>query len=717
MYNKFGKNINTIYLMLTDQCPCDCSYCVSGDTLITMSDLTKKKISDIKVGDTLLSVEEYPSKSGYKRKMINTTVLKTTTPRLVDEIYKLTTDKGEVLNITGQHPILISRNKWVTIDSLYKRKEREIYRTTLPTFKEKELSNDYKLGYLIGCWLGDGSFKFYKKSNKYNADTYACRFVVKDEEILGRMLEYMDLFNIYFYTSDFKISTKYNIITKAIMSRKKETFDSITNLVATNFGKNDNSDYLLGFLAGIYDCEGSFSSNGNLRICNTDELINNEIVKGFEHLNIAFSRSERKGKNKILSIFTLKEKSINKFLENVLPACERKRVNIKYKSNQEIVNISSLEKEYFGDYVYNLETTSGTYIANNLIVHNCYIKDRDSHSEISIDIIEKSMDLLSTDKPRIIFFGGEPLLKLDLMRETIKKYPKAQFQVVTSAVVNLKEFLHDIYLPNESHFDLQISWDGETSSTRKLKNGEIVNVLDTIKYVASLHPLQVRCVLNDINVQGMFDAFKAINDLYIETNNICIDFTIAHQETMENSFVEYFSEQSIKILEYCSDNKSIIPQLLVNQLLNITNKHQSTSCDAGNYLVIRPNGDIYPCTILSQYGYDFCIGNVLEQDKKFKYNIIDEIKNESTNEKCISCVYNLFCDGGCRYERYLKNKKDYLGVICDHQCNNMKLFMYLSDWFEALPLSKQIKYINRLSSNFINMSNYYSHLQNKLRRN
>ena len=43
---------------------------------------------------------------------------------------------------------------------------------------------------------------------------------------------------------------------------------------------------------------------------------------------------------------------------------------------------------------------------------------------------------------RIIFFGGEPLLRLDLLEYTVKKYyGKIQFQVVTSTMVNFKEFI------------------------------------------------------------------------------------------------------------------------------------------------------------------------------------------------------------------------------------------------------------------------------------
>ena len=58
-----GKARNVTFVV-TEKCNLSCAYCVDGETLITMSDLTTKKIKEIKVGDTVLGFNE--NKDGEK---------------------------------------------------------------------------------------------------------------------------------------------------------------------------------------------------------------------------------------------------------------------------------------------------------------------------------------------------------------------------------------------------------------------------------------------------------------------------------------------------------------------------------------------------------------------------------------------------------------------------------------------------------------------------
>ena len=70
----------------------------------------------------------------------------------------------------------------------------------------------------------------------------------------------------------------------------------------------------------------------------------------------------------------------------------------------------------------------------------CYIKGRDNPKTMTFEQIE---NIIETERPtRILFFGGEPLLCLDLIEKTMEKYySKIKFQIVTSTVVNFKEFI------------------------------------------------------------------------------------------------------------------------------------------------------------------------------------------------------------------------------------------------------------------------------------
>ena len=56
-FNEYFK-LRDVTLNITNNCNLRCPYCVSGDTQITMSDLTVKSIKDIKIGDEIVAFNE-----------------------------------------------------------------------------------------------------------------------------------------------------------------------------------------------------------------------------------------------------------------------------------------------------------------------------------------------------------------------------------------------------------------------------------------------------------------------------------------------------------------------------------------------------------------------------------------------------------------------------------------------------------------------------------
>ena len=53
-----GIIIPSVTFVVTEQCNLACSYCVSGDTLITMADYTQKEIKNINIGDKILAFKQ-----------------------------------------------------------------------------------------------------------------------------------------------------------------------------------------------------------------------------------------------------------------------------------------------------------------------------------------------------------------------------------------------------------------------------------------------------------------------------------------------------------------------------------------------------------------------------------------------------------------------------------------------------------------------------------
>ena len=338
----------------------------------------------------------------------------------------------------------------------------------------------------------------------------------------------------------------------------------------------------------------------------------------------------------------------------------------------------------------------------------CYIKDRDKHEIISEEAIDNVFELFKNKNPKIIFFGGEPLVEFDLMEKMYYKYKdKARFQVVTSALVNFDKMI-EFYKQNKDNFELQVSWDGHVD-TRKMKGGaskEDIVYESIIAAAKDGNVFQVRSVVNDTNIDELYETYKVFKGLKKEYR-ITGDFTIAHQKEFMDSFHIKLEEQMNLILKDIEcQGELYFPQFMMRYLSSVLAGTQKGSCDAGDYIVLRPNGDIYPCTILSQERTEaFKMGSIFDI-KNIDCSTIEDIK--ARPEKCNTCKSNVICDGGCRYERVEIFNENWSNGICDHTCKiNNAIVTLLKEWFEKLNPDKRqqildeiIEYRNWFSSHF-----------------
>ena len=127
------ETINKLSIKAYSGCNLHCCYCVSGDTQITMSDLTTKLIKDIKIGDEVVAFNEISEKNK-QRKLKTAKVTHVFEPRYVEKLYQIKTYSGNTLLITDEHPILDGRNQWTTAEKLIKKKEKKIKSVKLPKF-------------------------------------------------------------------------------------------------------------------------------------------------------------------------------------------------------------------------------------------------------------------------------------------------------------------------------------------------------------------------------------------------------------------------------------------------------------------------------------------------------------------------------------------------------------------------------------------------------
>ena len=109
-------------------------------------------------------------------------------------------------------------------------------------------------------------------------------------------------------------------------------------------------------------------------------------------------------------------KSVIPFINTINPACIRKRWRIE-KPSREIIHmtkVDNIEPINYTGIVYNIQTECETYIANNILVHNCYLGTQNLCTPVEYKIesldkaYEKICDMsLYPEYDTLAFIGGE----------------------------------------------------------------------------------------------------------------------------------------------------------------------------------------------------------------------------------------------------------------------------------------------------------------------
>jgi len=283
------------------------------------------------------------------------------------------------------------------------------------------------------------------------------------------------------------------------------------------------------------------------------------------------------------------------------------------------------------------------------------------------------------EKLTIIFFGGEPLLNLDVIKHTINTfktvYPKIKvgYSITTNGTILNEEI---IKLYKENNFIVLISLDGPENefNLRNFKNGKnslktVLHNLDTLQ--ANNIPVQIRATLSSNNpyVCQTFDFFE----------NLKIPFSIVFAYVSENKNHTHASYTQSRLNSIKKQFDDLLAYYIekTHKRLPIYNKHLSdlTSslrfrikknlpCSAGiDYFTITANGDIFSCAHLMNDA-KYTIGNISE-------GVIDKSKYvpvEVDNiEECKDCWIKYLCIGSCFAQKISTGKTNYQAKQ-PHEC-------------------------------------------------
>ena len=315
----------------------------------------------------------------------------------------------------------------------------------------------------------------------------------------------------------------------------------------------------------------------------------------------------------------------------------------------------------------------------NLTCSYCYERqdnDNNPNCQISlpqarkaIDTLMKSINMHEYKKGGINFFGGEPLLCFDYIKELVLyseeiKDPKVsiQYSMVTNGTLLTEEKIEFL---EKYNFLITISIDGDQDThdkERKFKNGKgsYLIVASNIKNCISRLKLKARITINNNN----YDVLKAVESIRSLGIN---DIVIGMDENISPKRLTDFLKQYelllgsyLKSIEnkdyYCIDN---IVLLLIKIFFG---RRVSSKCNAGrSYFTLSADGDLYSCHRL----IGTTCGKVCSScDDFFDFTEEYSIKTASFRTKrrekksipCSGCVFINLCGGSCLHSSYLNSE-------------------------------------------------------------
>lgn len=274
-------------------------------------------------------------------------------------------------------------------------------------------------------------------------------------------------------------------------------------------------------------------------------------------------------------------------------------------------------------------------------------------------------------KPVIGFYGGEPLLNFDLIKEVVGYISnigyKPFYNITTNGTLLSGEKL-DFLVQND--FAISISFDGpkeEHDRNRVFSNGKgtFETVMKNIKEFKRKYPDYLKCgILSVYDLKTDFQKCKNFFDQNRE--NLPRILRVDPVKTQETSYYEQFTiedaERSEKQLENLRKKwmKEVLPgkEILdyggilfgvsyVNLLIRPIGKTVRSSlmpytgaCIPGNKIAVRPNGTINICERISD---NFPIGNV---QTGLDYGLIKSyLENYISNicKNCEECPVSRLC--------------------------------------------------------------------------
>jgi DNA repair photolyase len=385
-------------------CETGCVYCLSGETRVLLADGTTKPLAELSVGEEIYGTV----RRGWNRRLVKTRVLAHWQAR--KQAYRVELEDGTTLVGSADHRFLTLRG-WKHILGTDQGADRRPHLTTndrvlgighggSPPLRNRE----YMRGYLCGIIRGDGLLGHYEyeRVGRTCGAQHHFRLALADREALARASRFLTEFGIATKEFVFQKPVRGRRELNAIRTQARGQVEEIEQLVA--WPDRASLDWSKGFLAGIFDAEGSYSG-GIMRIPNTDPAIINGITSSCRKLGYRFAREVvSKGRKRPMEIVRLTGgiREHMRFFQTVDPAILRKRNIEGVALRTGAMRVVAIEPTDRTMQLFDITTGTGDFIANGVVSHNCYARPTHETLGFSCGLDFESRIVAKPDAPRLL---------------------------------------------------------------------------------------------------------------------------------------------------------------------------------------------------------------------------------------------------------------------------------------------------------------------------
>lgn len=324
---------------------------------------------------------------------------------------------------------------------------------------------------------------------------------------------------------------------------------------------------------------------------------------------------------------------------------------------------------------------------------------------MSLEMAQRALDfLLERSGERrnleLDFFGGEPLLVFPVIKEVVAYARKREketgkrfnFTLTTNCLL-LGEEVQEFLVENEIAVIMSLDGRQEVHDRhRKLNNGQgsYELVVGKIKEMLAKKPFSyyVRGTFTRDNLDFSEDLRHMLE---LGFDSVSLEPAVGADKPLAIGYddlpqvLDEYERLTDILLEYRESGRDIN---FFHYNLDLQKgpclAKRITGCGAGiEYLVVTPEGDIYPCHQFVGES-QFYMGNIMDSEIKSSVRSIFE-DNQLINKECRHCWARYFCGGGCHAGAYLQGdiSKPHI-VSCSMHKKRIEGAIYL-DLLRQLP--------------------------------